>query len=164
MSRSNRNWWKNFMPTPGGAKVIVTGKVRGRIRQDRNSLNKTESRLDAWLASKPMLDRGEVGKFRVVKHYMHPGSFRIGVDGKRCYFYPDAKVLLEDKDGALWVEYWDCKVMWRVKDKATGQVSEKVGLEDDARVKLQAAANLYPEEQFAMAIVQADGTWTIELI
>lgn len=159
MSRSNRNWWKNFVPKPGGAKVIVTGKVRGRVRHDRNELNKTEMRLDAWLSSHPVLDRG-----RVVKHYMHPGSFRVGVDGQRCFYYPDAKVLLQDKDGALWAEYWDAKVMWRVKDKQTGTVSHKVGMEDDARVKVQACANQYPEEQFALAVLQQDGTWSIQLV
>jgi hypothetical protein len=136
-------------------RTVVGGKVQVRPRRKRDALNKNEQSLNAFLESKPMTDRGQV-----VAHRMHPGSFRIGVDGKKCFFHPDVKVILQRNDMTTWAEYWDAKARWKKRDKVTRHViGDTVHMEDDARVKIMAAAAQFPEEQFVIASQLPDGTW-----
>ena len=133
----------------------VVGKVQVRPRRKRDALNQNEQALDAFLSSQPMTERGQV-----IAHHMHPGSFRIGVDGGKCFFHPDAKVILQRNDMTTWAEYLDAKPRWKKRDKVTRQViGDTVHMEDDARVKIMAAAAQFPEEQFVIASQLADGTW-----
>lgn len=146
--------------TFGKAQVGVTiGKVQTRARSSRHELNKNEAALDHWLSTKPITERGQV-----VGHKMHPGSFRLGFGKEKCYFHPDAKVILRKNDMTTWAEFWDAKPRWKKKNTAGQVVGDKVHMEDDARVKIIAAAKEFPEEQFVIASRLPDGTWQQDLV
>ena len=107
------------------------GDVRRMIAKKVKGMNKTEAEYAGYLDALGIWWQFEPIKLRLADN---------------CYFIPDFLVMKED--GLL--RLVDCKAWWRK--------AGRVGVEDDALVKLKTAAEMYPIFEFVMTW-KKDGVW-----
>lgn len=118
------------------APVITTMAVGKMPEKNALGMNKTEARYAQYLE--------EQKAARVIQYYaFEPWKVRIADD---CYYIPDFLVL--DANGHLSLH--DAKAWWKK--------SKKVGVKEDAMVKMKAVAALYPFLTMLMTW-EVDGRW-----
>ena len=110
-------------------------RSRGRT-QVKRSLNKLETEFEKYLEVKKLaLDCHDV-----VYHSFEPVKLRLGPNWKTSYC-PDFMVM----DSHGFVTFYEVKGFW----------------EDDARVKIKVAAEMYPLFRF-VAVQKKNGAWIFE--
>lgn len=110
--------------------------ARGVTEPRDRGMNKTEAKYARHL-------QGEKEAGRINAYWYEGWKIRIA---DNCYWTPDFVVI--DCDG--FVEWHDCKAYWRK--------AGKVGITDDAAVKMKAAAEIYPQVK-VLATWEQDGIW-----
>ena len=120
-------------------------KASGHVRKSktRGDMNATESKFAELLEVRRLT--GEIAGW-----WFEPMAFRLA---DRTTYTPDFMVLLND--GTL--ELIDTKVYWHGKGGKKG----RAGWEEDARVKVKIAAEMYPLFTFKGAVLK-DGAWIYE--
>ena len=98
-------------------------KAKGNTKPRERSMNKTEAEYATYL-------QGEKEAGRIVAFWFEAWKIRIA---DNCTWLPDFVVI--DCDG--YVEWQDTKAWWKK--------ANKLGITDDAVVKMKAVAELYPQ-------------------
>lgn len=119
-------------------------KAQGRIRQPKGQ-NKTEAAYDAHLATEQRIGAVLWYRFECIK-------LRIG---ENCHVTIDFFVMGED--GVL--EAHDTKGCKKMK-RISGEIYGKPYIEEDARIKLRAIAEMYPFR--VKAVYFYEGIWQCE--
>jgi len=115
--------------------------AEGKINNSQSEMNNSERKYSELLAIRKIAGEIELWKYEAIK-------LRLA---DKTYFIPDFFVMLSN----LRLQFHEVKVKWKVKGK------EKVHYEDDARVKIKVAAEMYPMFQFIGCYLGKDG-WEYE--
>lgn len=115
---------------------VVQVRAKGSVKPRDRGPNKTEAEYARHLEQEKQAGR-------ILAYWYEPWKIRIA---DTCTWTPDFVVM--DSDGLI--EWHDTKSWWTK--------AKKVGIEEDALIKMKAAAEMYPQFK-VLATWKRDGVW-----